>query len=192
MLTALGRPDDAIAESLRAESLDPLSLTVLADSAWIYYCARQFQRAAEQSRKAIDLDAAFWPAYTYLGLALEKLMRFDEAIAMLEKARTLDASPTILEMLGGTYAAAGKRAQAQKVMDELTTRARANQRYVCAYEVATVFVGLGDNDSALAWLQKAFDEHADCTAWAAVDSKFDPLRSIPRFREIVARAGLTP
>jgi TolB-like protein/Flp pilus assembly protein TadD len=192
MLTALGRHDDAIAEVRRAEDLDPLSLVVLGDSAWIFYCARQFERAAGQSRKAIDLDATYWPAYTYLGLALEKLMRFDEAIAMLEKARTLDASPTILEMLGGAYAAAGKRAQAQKVLDDLTTRVRANQRYVCPYEVATVYMGLGDKDSTLAWLQKAYDERADCMPWAAVDSKLDPLRSIPRFRELVARAGLTP
>ena len=192
MLTALGRHDQAIAEVRRAENLDPLSLVVLGDSAWILYCARQFERAAEQARKAIDLDASYWPAYTYLGLALEKLMRFDEAITILEKARTLDTSPTILEMLGGAYAAAGKRAQAQQVIDELTTRVRANQRYVCPYEVATVFMGLGDKDSALAWLQKAYDERADCIPWAAVDSKLDPLRSIPRFREMLARARLAP
>jgi len=154
-----------------------------------YYCARQFERATEQSRKAIELDAGYWPAYTYLGLSLEKLKRFDEAIATLEKARTIDASPTILEMLGGAYAAAGRRPEAQKVLDELTRRATSNQRYVCPYEVATVFVGLGDNDSALAWLQKAFDERADCTPWAAVDSKLDPLRSIPRFRELLRQVG---
>ena len=188
-LTALGRHDDAIAEVRRAADLDPLSLVVLGDSAWIYYCARQFERATEQSRKAIELDAGYWPAYTYLGLSLEKLKRFDEAIATLEKARTIDASPTILEMLGGAYAAAGGRPEAQNVLDELTRRAASNQRYVCPYEVATVFVGLGDNDSALAWLQKAFDERADCTPWAAVDSKLDPLRSIPRFRELLRQVG---
>ena len=64
-----------------------------------------------------------------------------------------------------------------------------NQRYVCPYEVATLFVGLGDDDSALAWLQKAFDERADCTPWAAVDSKLDPLRSVPRFRELLRQVG---
>ncbi|HEY3203865.1 MAG TPA: protein kinase, partial [Thermoanaerobaculia bacterium] len=189
-LAAMERHAEAATHIERAERLDPLSLLVLTDAAWVFYCAREYDQAIEASRKAVDLDQRFWPAYTYLGLAYEKKGRFAEAIAALEKARELDDNPTILEMLGGAYAASGRRDDARKVLGELTERSK--KGYVCPYEVATVYVGLGEKDSALRWLEKAEEDRADCVPWMRPDPKLDPLRSDPRFRELLRRVGFPP
>ncbi len=189
-LAGMNRSEEAIAEVELARRLDPVSLVVLADSAWVFYCARRYDRAIEECRKALELDANFSPAYIFLGLAYEKKGRFSEAVAALEKAIQLDTSPTALEMLGGAYAAWGKKGEAKKVLDSLTERA--DRRYVCPYEIATVYVGLGDKDSAFRSLEKAVEERADCIPWIKADSKIDPLRSDPRYRDLMRRLGLSP
>ena len=146
-LAAMGRHDEAREEIRQAQELDPLSLMILADAGWVYYLGRQYERAIEVSRKAIDLDQNFWPAYVNLGLGYEKLGRFADAVAALQKARQLDSNSSIFEMLGGAYAAWGKKDEARKVLAEVTEQA--NQHYVCPYEVATIHAGLKDKESTL-------------------------------------------
>jgi hypothetical protein len=111
----------------------------------------------------------------------------EEAIHELETAAATDRSVTILEWLGGAYAAAGRTADARKIIAELTSRAE--KRYVCPYEVATVYAGLGDKDSAFEWLHKGVEERADCMPWIQADSKIDPLRSDPRYAGILRAVG---
>ena len=189
-LAGMNRSAEAVAEIERARRLDPLSLLILSDAAWVYYCMRQYDRAIEESRKAIELDPNFWPGHAFLGLAYEKTGRFAEAVEELEKARRLDDSPTIYELLGGAYAAWGKKEEARKVLAELTERS--SRRYVCPYEVATIFAGLGEKDAAFEWLDKAVDARADCIPWLKPDPKVDPLRSDPRYAALLRRIGLPP
>ena len=85
------------------------------------------------------------------------------------------------------YAAAGRRDEARAVIKELTERAQ--QKYVCPYEVATVYVGLGDQDRAIEWLRKSETERADCAPWMMADSKLDPLHTDPRYQELIRRLG---
>ncbi len=189
-LAGMNRSAEAVAEIERARRLDPLSLLILSDAAWVYYCVRQYDRAIEESRKAIELDPNFWPGHAFLGLAYEKTGHFAEAVEELEKARRLDDSPTIYELLGGAYAAWGKKEEAKKVLTELTERS--SRRYVCPYEVATIYAGLGEKDAAFEWLDKAVEARADCVPWIKPDPKTDPLRSDPRYAALLRRIGLTP
>jgi len=181
---------DAEAESRRALDLDPVSVPVLGDVAWAYYLARRYPEAIEIAQRSIEIDPTYWLAYAIEGLAYEKQGRFGEAIATLERARKHDDSPTTLEMLGGAYAAAGRTADAERVLLELTAQAKV--RYVCPYEVATVYVGLKKTDEALKWLEKGYQDHADCMPWIATDAKFDPIRDNAMFRDMVSRVGLGP
>ncbi|MBI4622389.1 MAG: TIR domain-containing protein [Verrucomicrobia bacterium] len=187
-LAGLGRHDEARFEIERAMTLDPLSLQTLNDAGWVYYLARRYDRTIELNQKAIDLDANFWPAHAGLGLGYEKVGRFTDAEASLLKARQLDNNPTVLEMLGGTYAAWGKKDEARKVLADLSTMV--GQHYVCPYEVATVHAGLGDKEATLQWLEKGYRERADCMAWTGSDPKFDELRGDPRFENLVRRMGI--
>jgi serine/threonine-protein kinase len=186
-LMANERHAEASAEIEKARQLDPLSPVILGDASWVYYGARRYDRALGYARQWVELDPKSPWSHTYLGLALEKTGRVEEAIHELETAAATDRSVTILEWLGGAYAAAGRTADARKVITELTSRAE--KRYVCPYEVATVYAGLGDKDSAFEWLQKGVEERADCMPWIQADSKIDSLRSDPRYAGILRGVG---
>jgi TolB-like protein/Tfp pilus assembly protein PilF len=187
-LAGVGRHAEADAEIERARRLDPLSLWILTDAGWVYYLAREYGRMIEIDRQVIDLDPNFWPAHRDLGLGYEKVGRFADAVASLQKARELDSNSSVLEMLGGAYAAWGKPDEAKKVLSELD--AQAGQRYVCPYEVATLHLGLGDKESALQSLEKGYQDRADCMAWAGADPKLDALREDPRFEDLIRRMGI--
>jgi serine/threonine-protein kinase len=189
-LAADGKFVEAETAGRRAIELDPVSVPVLTDVAWAQYLARRYPAAIEMATRAIELDPTYWLAYAGLGLAYEKLGQFDKAIATLEHAASHDDSPTTLEMLGGAYAAAGRKADAEKVLVQLTEQA--NVHYVCPYEVATLYAGLNKTADALKWLEKGYHDHADCMPWIATDAKFDALRDNAQFRDLVSRIGLRP
>ncbi len=188
--TANKRHAEAIAEIERAKRLDPLSPIILADASWVYYGARRYDRALELAREWVEMNPNSPWGHTYLGLALEKTGKVDEAIRELEGAAKMDRSVTILEFLGGAYAQAGRTADAKRIIAELT--GRAEKRYVCPYEIATIYTGLGQKDAAFDWLQKGVAERADCMPWTMADSKIDPLRADPRYKDILRGVGLVP
>jgi TolB-like protein/Flp pilus assembly protein TadD len=190
LLSAMGRSKEAIAEILRAEDLDPLAPMIVSDVGWVYYTARDYPRALAAGRKAVALDPAFWYGHLTLGLGYEKTGRLDDAIASYERARKLDSGPLVLEMLGGAYAAAGRTEDARKVLAQLTRMEQA--RYVCPYEVATVYAGLGDKRHALEWLKRSYNARADCTPWMNVDAKWDSLRDHPDFKALAKMMKFKP
>ncbi len=189
-LMANERHEEAIAEVERAKRLDPLSPIILGDASWVYYGARRYDKALQLSREWVEMNPGSPWAHTYLGLALEKTGNINEAIRELEHAAGMDRSVTILEWLGGAYAAAGRTSDANRILAELT--GRAGKRYVCPYEIATVYVGLGRKDAAFEWLRKGLDERADCMPWIKADSKIDPLRGDPRYTDILRGVGFGP
>jgi serine/threonine-protein kinase len=186
-LMANERHEEASAEIEKARQLDPLSPIILGDAAWVYYGARRYDRALALARQWVEQEPESPWSHTNLGLALEKTGHVAQAIRELEKAASIDRSVTILEWLGGTYAVAGRRDDARRILAELTGRAQ--KGYVCPYEIATVYAGLGEKDNAIQWLQKGVRERADCMPWIQSDSKMDPLRADPRFAAILRDVG---
>jgi len=92
--------------------------------------------------------------------------------------------------LGHAYATSGKKGEAQKLLDELKTRSK--QRYVSPYLIAFPYIGLGDREQALAWLEKGYESHDQWMIWLRSDPKLDSLRSDSRFTELLRRVGFPP
>jgi eukaryotic-like serine/threonine-protein kinase len=187
-LTAMNRSGEAIASVERAQQLDPLSLMVQSTSARSYYNARRYQEAIDQAKVALDLDSTFARARFWVGMAAEQLGRSDQAIREL-KATIQQGGPTsaYLAALGHVYGTNGQRREALRLLDELETRSKT--RYVSPLDLATIRLGLGDTDSALALLSRAVQAHDGGLVFLAVDPRYQPVRRDPRFQCLLRRIG---
>ena len=129
----------------------------------------------------------------WLGLILEQKGRYAEAIAQFQK--DLEGSPTggsstTKANLAHAYAASGNREAAQKIIAELQEQSKS--KYVSAFEIAAIHVGLGEKDQAFAWLEKAYEERSSELVTLTTDPRFDNLRSDPRFTDLARRMKLIP
>jgi TolB-like protein/DNA-binding winged helix-turn-helix (wHTH) protein/Tfp pilus assembly protein PilF len=183
-LSEIGRNSEAIAEMRKAEHLDPLSLIISADMAEILLVAHLNDESIEQSRRTVDMDSNFAIAHVELGQAFVQKHSYTEAIAEFQKAIELSGgSISARANLAYAYALSNKRKEALKILNDLKTRSARN-----ASEIALMYVGLGEKDQAMTWLEKAYDEHFNPSI--LVRPAFDPLRSDPRFQDLVHRIGL--
>jgi DNA-binding winged helix-turn-helix (wHTH) protein/TolB-like protein/Tfp pilus assembly protein PilF len=186
-LVAMGRFDEAIAEAKRAEELEPLSFISNSHLGWILFLAGKNDQAIAHCKRLLEVDPSFFPALRYLGLAYEQKGMHKEAIAEFAKGVKLSASPLMISLLGHAYAVSGNKPEAQRILAELDKQ---KQRYVSPYTVATIYAGLGDKDQAFKWLEKAFEERDIWLMNLKVDPQFTPLRSDPRFSDLLTRIGL--
>jgi len=190
-LLAMGRFEEALLEVQRAQEFDPLSLLTSVNAGWTFYFARQYDRAIEQCRKALELDANSDGAYACLGWSYRAKGLRQEAIAESERAVALsDRGPGRLTGLARAYAVFGRKADAGKILDELDERGK--HTYVAPHYSAMIHAALGEKEQALAALEQAYRERDGYLAWLKVDDAFDSLREEPRFQELLRRVGFAP
>jgi eukaryotic-like serine/threonine-protein kinase len=188
-LAAMRRMDEAMAEIQRAEQLDPLSLPIITNKGWILYLARRNDEAQETLMRALELDQDFVLAHRRLGQVYEEKQMFVEA--RREYDRCLQMAPDDAESLaalGHAYGASGEPERAREIIAKLT--AASPCRYVPAYLIAVIHIGLDERDAAFACLEKAFAERYGFLAYMKVSPVFDPLRQDERFCALAARVGL--
>ena len=189
-LTTQARHDEAVREVRRAIDLDPLSIRIHAIGTVQLLFSRRYDEAIELGQKGLELepDSAFILAFQ--GVAYAEQGRFKEAVDNLERAARLDNSLTILALQAHVLAVAGRTEQAKALIRQVQDAAR--HRYFCPYEIATVYVSLGDHDTAYNLFRKGTDEHADCMAWLGVEPWLDAFRSDPRYGSLLRDIGLAP
>jgi TolB-like protein/DNA-binding winged helix-turn-helix (wHTH) protein/Tfp pilus assembly protein PilF len=185
-LALQGRFDEAFVEIERARQLDPLSLIIATDRGAILYFSRQYDRAIEQLRAVLDMEPDFPRAHILVFAYVQKGM-YAEGLADVEKWRRIDDSPWSWMMLAYVYGRSGQQAKARAALEKLEELNR--QRETDPLLIAVAHVGMGDREEAIAWLQKAYADHSISTA-LKVDPIYDPLRSDPRFQELLRRVGL--
>ena len=186
-LALLHQYDQAIEEMRKAENVDPLSLVINSDLAELLALAHFNDESIRQSRKTIEMDPNFGLAHNHLGQAyLQKHMNV-EAVAELQQAVKLsDGSPTSVANLARAYVASGKRNEAVELLGELKKRSTPGHSF--ASEISVIYASLGDMDQAMSWLEKGYEERFN--PGVLIRPGFDPLRSDPRFQNLVRRVGL--
>ena len=185
-LAALGRFDDAIVEGKRAVELDPLSLVINTDLGSDYYYARRYDEAIAQLRKTLEMDPGFYIAHLVLGQVLDAKGARDAAIVECQKARGLNDDPSVLGVLARAYGLSGNKMEAEKILDQL--KKLSQERYVSAYSFALTYLGLGDKEEALRWLEQSYQDHAGSDiGYIRVDPLLDPLRGDPRFEALAEK-----
>jgi TolB-like protein/DNA-binding winged helix-turn-helix (wHTH) protein/Tfp pilus assembly protein PilF len=187
-----GRLNEAIAESKRTLELDPLSLDNNDALGVEFFLARQFDQAIEQEGKVLELDPNFIDAYYFRGVSYVKKSMYKEGMAEFEKGMAISpVNPEALTGLGYGYAVTGRRAEAQKVLDKLNELSK--HEYVSAVWRAKIYAGLEEKDEAFEWLEKAYDDHSIVSVgYIKTNPMFDPLRSDPRYSDLLRRTNLQP
>ncbi|HMB28515.1 MAG TPA: tetratricopeptide repeat protein, partial [Blastocatellia bacterium] len=191
-LGQLGRFDQALAELKQAQELEPLSAIILVDTGMIFYSARQYDQALTQCRKALELTPDFGLAHQYIGRAYEQKRMYQEAVDEYLKGRALQRrdGPEIIESLREAYRISGWRGYLRKALDLALAKEQAKKEPGSALTIAELYTRLGEKDSALVWLERAYQERDDRLVALKAGPRFDELRSDPRFADLLRRMGL--
>jgi serine/threonine-protein kinase len=188
LLAAMGRFDEALAEVSRAEEIDPLSLPAKTSRGLCLFYARRCDEAVKGLEAALEMDPTFAPARNVLAWNFAQAGMPERAIE--EERRAVDASGRgmfYLGNLGYLYAFAGHPAEAEEIRGELEAMSR--QRYVSAYMLALIEAALGEGDRSFQLLEEALRSGDWLINLLRVDSRIDPLRSDPRFTDLIRRVG---
>jgi TolB-like protein/Flp pilus assembly protein TadD/tRNA A-37 threonylcarbamoyl transferase component Bud32 len=185
------RIDAAEREDALALELDPLSPSIGRNLGHSLYLAGQYEKAINQYKKTLDIDPNFLSAITNLGDAYVRASKNKEALAEYQKALSLSPdSPTTLSRMGYMLAVQGRREEAEQILVRLTDLSKS--QYLSAMNMVRVLVGLGDREAAFHWLERACEEHSTAMAYINADPIYDPLRSDPRFADVLRRMNLQP
>jgi TolB-like protein/Tfp pilus assembly protein PilF len=192
-LMAMGRIDESAAQSRRAVDLDPVDDGLTECLCWHSYAARQYDSSIQLALEVLKRQPGDPWETTILAWDYEQKGMTEQAAAEFKKV--VDASPKdspiytfLLAALGHAYAAAGKKPEAQTVLQTLL--ARAKQSYASPFDIALIYTALGDKDTAFAWLDKAVTERSTWLIYSKWEPRLDPLRSDSRFPDVLRRVGL--
>jgi tetratricopeptide (TPR) repeat protein len=184
------RLDDSVAAYLKGVERDPLSPSLQAQLGYSYCLKRQWNRAIEQCRTALELDPQCW-AHILLGSCYFHVGKHDDAIRAMEtQEQLLGRSSFALGNLGWAYASTGRRAEALKLLEELQERAQ--KQYTPSWSFGVIYSGLGEMDKAFDWFEKAVDEREPLMLHFHVHPNYDPLRTHPRYSALLRRMNLAP
>ncbi len=189
-LANMARYEESIAEAERARQLDPLSLNVMHNYAQTLFMARQYDRSIENYQKILEMDPNYVAAHWFLAYPYIQKAMYKETIEEINKAIVLSGEryPPLVAWLGIAYAYAGKINEAEKVIEELL--ALSKHRYVAPCYIAFVYIGLGMNDQAFEWLEKAYEVRDDWLPVLKVMPMYDGLRSDSRFNTLLKKMDL--
>jgi serine/threonine protein kinase/tetratricopeptide (TPR) repeat protein len=185
-LVLFGQFERAIKEVHKAKDLDPFSPVINWTTGYVYYYARQYDKAIEQFRYTLLLEPGFFRACTDIAMSYVQKSMIPEALLEIEKSFSgSELTPWILSSVGYTYAVAGRTEEAEKIIADLQDSSRLP--YLSNYGIAVIYVGLRKDEEAIDWLERAFEEREDALTSIKVNPRLDPLRSNPRFEKLVQK-----
>jgi TolB-like protein/Flp pilus assembly protein TadD len=185
-----GQTREARQELERARELDPLSPIIQLNLAWVQFVAGDNDALIAASQKELASDSSFWDAHWDLGTAYVQQGELKKGIVELEKAVELSHnSAATLSSLGYALGRADQRPEAEQVLHKLYQRAQ--HEPVAADEIAMVYIGLGDNNDALLWLEQAYRAHSKGLVLLKADPWYRSLAGEPRYQELLRKIGLS-
>jgi serine/threonine protein kinase/tetratricopeptide (TPR) repeat protein len=189
-LAATNKIEESIAEMKRAVEFEPLSVSSQTGIGRHLYYAKKFDEAIKYFHRALELDPYCFYAHAHLGQTYIMKSKYPEAITHFEQAVAITGGKEAGSLcgLGYAYGISGKKEAALKILEKL--RSLANHMYVRPTYFAGIYIGLGDNDKAFQWLDKAYQDRCDWLIQLQNEHMFNPIRKDPRFGELVKKVGL--
>lgn len=188
-LAILGRFEESFATLKRAIELDPHSSSIKADLALSFLFARRYDECEEQLLKTLETDNNFARAYIFYGMLNLQQGKPGKAVTNLQRAVELsDGNPLALSMLGQAYALVGKVCEARQLLNTLLRLSE--KRYVSAFNIATIYLSLHEQEAAFNWLNKAVEEKDVWLVWLKLDPLFDAILSDERYLKLLSAIHL--
>jgi eukaryotic-like serine/threonine-protein kinase len=187
-LANMGRSEEGLRETRKAQELDPLSLIINTTLGKQLYLAGKNDQAVEQLRKVLDIDAKFAPARPLLEEVYAGMGKQKEAVAEREKLLSLSGSPELAASIEEDFSKGGYKGVLQSWLDGLTEISKYG--YISPYNIAQAYMRMGEKEKTFSWLEKAYEEHDSGLVSLAVEPIFDPIRSDPRFKDLLRRMKL--
>jgi TolB-like protein/Tfp pilus assembly protein PilF len=189
LLAALHRPDEGIASVRQAVSLDPLSSLYGADLGALLLLARRYDDSIAQVRRTLEIEPDMTRAWLILGRAYQAAGRYREALDAFRRAESLPGQAgRKLAWLGHFYAVTGERDEAEAILARADSLA--GKDFIQPTDRAALALALGDRERALDLIKRAERDHSIDPVPLQLDERLDPLRSDPRYRQVVERMGL--
>jgi tetratricopeptide (TPR) repeat protein len=189
-LYAMQRFEEAVDQAKHAQQVDPVSPFINTWAGAAYFLAGRTDEAMASLRRTLELEPGYSDASIILARSYVTLGQYHEAIAELDKAMTFGArGPFVLAAQAHAYARARRPNEALKLVDELK-QCQAKLGITPTFAFIWAYAGLDDKEQAFAWLETAYEERRQRMVWLNVDAFLDPLRSDPRFHDLVRRVGL--
>ena len=187
-LVATKQFDEALAEMKRALELDPASLAINTGVGRVFFYARKYRDAAAQYRKTLEMNPDFSEALFDLGKTFTAQGKYDEAVRMLERGlKVAGGDGGAIAQIAYVHRRAGRKPNAELALQSL--QSLSTKRYVSPYFFAVAQLGAND-EAALDYLESAYQDRSFSMIYLDVDSRFDPLRSQPRYKRLLQRLGL--
>jgi serine/threonine protein kinase/tetratricopeptide (TPR) repeat protein len=185
-LTAMGRHEEAFKEMRRAQELDPLSLMINLNVGMILFNQRQYDKAIEQYRKTLEMDQRFSQTHYQLAKVYGMKDMYKDATDEALKAHNLGL-PWASAVLGWVYGIAGERDEAEKLLQEMEELLK--KQYISSMSLYGIYLGLGDLDKSIEWLEKAYNGRDPAMPFLKVSPEFDVIRSDPRYKALLKKIG---
>ncbi len=188
-LLAMGVRNQAIVEQKRAVSIDPKSPLLITALGEAYYQARRYKDSIGPSQQALAIDPHYADAIINIGRASEQMGMYPQAQQAYQSILAFaPQEPALLALLGHLYAVTGRHAAAREIISQL--QQIGSNRYVPSVYIALIYIGLGENNQAFAWLDKAYEERCEYLVYLRTDPMADPIRNDPRFETFLERMRL--
>jgi DNA-binding winged helix-turn-helix (wHTH) protein/tetratricopeptide (TPR) repeat protein/TolB-like protein len=184
-LASMGRLDQSLYEIRKAEELDPLSPMIATNVGWVLYLQRHYPEAELAFHKVLEMDPNFVRVHTRLGITLMTEKKYKEAIAELQTSLKLANDPYTEGILADALAQSGDTVGARRIVARLEKES--SQHYVPPFAIALGYIGLGQKDAALDWLQKAAADRTTSMVYMKVDPELDSLQQEPGFKKLLAQ-----
>lgn len=189
LLLQRGSFDSAMLEFRTARRLDPMSPAVSMGLAWTHYYVGRFEEAVEQAQRALEFTPDYFEVFGCLGLVAVRQGRTGDAVKWLEKCAAHSGNHSAsLGLLGYANALDGRLETARTIREQLIQLSA--QRCISPMAVAHISIGLGELDTAMDWMDKAYEARDAFLAYARIFPPYDPLRSMPRFQLMLEKLGL--
>jgi tetratricopeptide (TPR) repeat protein len=180
---AWGRTEEALAEAKRCLELDPLWYTSNWVMSHMYCLARQYDQAIAQAQRMIELELNVPIPYRDLAEVYERAGRYEDAIEARRQFMTLSGSPPErIAAMDSAYGESGPEGYWRWHLERRKDQYDRHPTYI-----GMLYAQLGDDDQAIAWLEKAYEKHDGLLYLLKVLPLLDPIRDDPRYHDLVRR-----